>query len=231
MQRGANMDLRDPEGNTAAHWAFAMGFNDLADFILAKGANDRIANNQGFTCRNWRRPEPCDGRSYTVAVGVPLVEPGPGWGAPRKPVPQEGLGPCEKDAQASVTRVSSRSAHSPQNEALQDPLATLRARVSELEESNARLEKANHLVQQEKQIVQTEKDELARHNTELQSKLSALVCIPMKPKNYGVCGTVHVSLTGVKFENTCTPEYLRRDVACLLGRHRGYVCMRACVLT
>ena len=164
-------------------------------------------------------------RSYTVAVGVPLVEPGPGWGAPRKPVPQEGLGPCENDAQASVTRVSSRSAHSPQNEALQDALATLRARVSELEESNARLEKANHLVQQEKQSVQTEKDELARHNTELQSKLSALVCIPMKPKNYGVCGTVHVSLTGVKFENTCTPEYLRRDVACLLGRHRGYVCV------
>jgi hypothetical protein len=120
-------------------------------------------------------------RSHTVAVGVPLVEPGPGWGAPRSPEPHEGLGPCEQDAQTSVTRVSSRSA--PQNAAQQNDLDALRARVSELEESNARLEKANNLVQQEKQSVQTEKDELARHNTELQSKLAALVCIHIKPKN------------------------------------------------
>jgi hypothetical protein len=69
------MDLRDPEGNTAAHWAFAMGFNDLADFILAKGANDRIANNQGFTCRNWRRPEPGDGSTDTLSAHGPNLQP------------------------------------------------------------------------------------------------------------------------------------------------------------
>ena len=45
-----------------------MGFNDLADFLLAKGANDRIANNQGFTCRNWRRPEPGDGSKDTLSA-------------------------------------------------------------------------------------------------------------------------------------------------------------------
>ena len=68
MQRGANVDLRDPDGNTAAHWAFAMGFNDLGDFLLAKGASDRIANAQGFTCRNWRRPEPADGATSSPSA-------------------------------------------------------------------------------------------------------------------------------------------------------------------
>ena len=53
MHRGANMDFRDSDGNTAAHWAFKMGFNDLANLLLANGANDRIVNNQGYTCRNW----------------------------------------------------------------------------------------------------------------------------------------------------------------------------------
>jgi hypothetical protein len=70
-----NMDLRDPEGNTAVHWAFAMGFNDLADFLLAKGANDRIANNQGFTCRNWRRPESGDGSTDTLSAHGPNLQP------------------------------------------------------------------------------------------------------------------------------------------------------------
>jgi len=67
------MDLRDPEGNTAVHWAFAMGFNDLADFLLAKGANDKVANNQGFTCRNWRRPE--YGSTDTLSAHGPNLQP------------------------------------------------------------------------------------------------------------------------------------------------------------
>jgi hypothetical protein len=98
MQRGANMDLRDPDGNTAAHWAFAMGFNDLADFLLAKGANDRIANNQGFTCRNWRRPEPGDGSKDTLSAHGADSGDGVALFSRREEDPdsaQHGLGPCK----------------------------------------------------------------------------------------------------------------------------------------
>ena len=34
-----------------------MGFNDLAEYMISHGANDKLANKQGYTCRNWKQPE------------------------------------------------------------------------------------------------------------------------------------------------------------------------------
>jgi ankyrin repeat protein len=33
MRRGAPLDAVDPDGNTAAHWCFAMGYNDLTESV------------------------------------------------------------------------------------------------------------------------------------------------------------------------------------------------------
>ena len=70
IERRANLDLKDLEGNTAAHWAFAMGFNDLGDFLISKGASDRISNSQGYACRSWRRQDAIDGAVNSTPTHV-----------------------------------------------------------------------------------------------------------------------------------------------------------------
>ena len=37
-------------GNTALHYAFAYKFQELGDYLLAKGADDGIVNAEGLTC-------------------------------------------------------------------------------------------------------------------------------------------------------------------------------------
>ena len=67
IERGAsNLDQQDHDGNTAAHWAYAMGFNELGEYLVFKGANDRLKNSQGYTCRNWERP----GMAVTAVTGA-----------------------------------------------------------------------------------------------------------------------------------------------------------------
>jgi len=94
MQRGADLDIKDHDGNTAAHWAYAMKFNDLAEFLISKGANDRLANAQGYTCRNWKRPE-----SMEATAGSPSVH-----NVMSSPSHQNGVSPTQR---ASAEKSSS----------------------------------------------------------------------------------------------------------------------------
>ena len=48
---GANLDATNDEGNTAAHFAFLYGFNDLGYYMVdVLGCDDGMENGQGLDC-------------------------------------------------------------------------------------------------------------------------------------------------------------------------------------
>ncbi|ACO67070.1 predicted protein, partial [Micromonas commoda] len=49
VKRGAGLNKRNAEGNTALHFALAMGHVELGDFLVAKGADDGVTNNYGMS--------------------------------------------------------------------------------------------------------------------------------------------------------------------------------------
>eukprot|EP01084_Bolivina_argentea_P187142 322424_1 len=50
LRYNANIDHQNHRGNTAAHYAFAYGYKLLGEYILSKGADDRVKNEFGLTC-------------------------------------------------------------------------------------------------------------------------------------------------------------------------------------
>mmetsp|Transcript_33769 Transcript_33769/g.43345 ORF Transcript_33769/g.43345 Transcript_33769/m.43345 type:complete len:1809 (+) Transcript_33769:177-5603(+) len=50
LRRGANMKHQNVNGQTVLHYAFRYGFQDLAQYLLEKGADDSIRNAEGLTC-------------------------------------------------------------------------------------------------------------------------------------------------------------------------------------
>ena len=49
VKRGAGLNRRNAEGNTALHFALAMGHVELGDFLVAKGTDDGVTNNYGMS--------------------------------------------------------------------------------------------------------------------------------------------------------------------------------------
>jgi hypothetical protein len=50
MRRGANLNAQNVNGQTALHFAFGYGYNDLGDYLCGKGADDNIRNTDNLTC-------------------------------------------------------------------------------------------------------------------------------------------------------------------------------------
>lgn len=50
---GANLDEQDEDGNTALHHAVMGGHPEIVHYLLKKGANREIRNNQGKTAEEW----------------------------------------------------------------------------------------------------------------------------------------------------------------------------------
>jgi ankyrin repeat protein len=50
LRRGANINLANNMGQTLLHYGYAYGFEDLADYLKTKGADDRPRNFEGLTC-------------------------------------------------------------------------------------------------------------------------------------------------------------------------------------
>jgi len=50
LRYNGNIDHQNYRGNTAAHYAFAYGYQTLAEYILSKGADDRLKNELGLRC-------------------------------------------------------------------------------------------------------------------------------------------------------------------------------------
>ena len=46
---GADLSASNRRKNTALHYAFAYGFDEVADFLIAKGADDEALNDEGLT--------------------------------------------------------------------------------------------------------------------------------------------------------------------------------------
>lgn len=50
LRRGATMNDQNLRGNTALHYAYAYKFEELAEYMKEKGADDSIVNGEGLTC-------------------------------------------------------------------------------------------------------------------------------------------------------------------------------------
>ena len=50
LRRGANINLPNNNGQTVLHYAYAYGFESLADYLKSKGADDTLHNLDGLTC-------------------------------------------------------------------------------------------------------------------------------------------------------------------------------------
>jgi len=50
LRYNANINQQNYRGNTATHYAFAYGYRTLAEYILSKGADDRLKNELGLAC-------------------------------------------------------------------------------------------------------------------------------------------------------------------------------------
>ena len=60
LRRGADMDTTNLLGQTPLHYCFAYGSQELAEYLLAKGADDSIMNADGLTCYEGLNAESVD---------------------------------------------------------------------------------------------------------------------------------------------------------------------------
>ena len=50
VQGGADVNCSNNKGNTALHFCFAYGYEDLGKFLIIKGADEYACNSEGLTC-------------------------------------------------------------------------------------------------------------------------------------------------------------------------------------
>jgi len=50
LRRGADINNQNLNGNAPLHYAFAYGFEDVAQYLMDKGADDALLNADGLTC-------------------------------------------------------------------------------------------------------------------------------------------------------------------------------------
>merc|ERR1712129_15903 len=50
LRYNADINHQNNRGNTAAHYAFAYGYRLLGEYIMSKGADDRVSNEHGLKC-------------------------------------------------------------------------------------------------------------------------------------------------------------------------------------
>ena len=50
LRRGAEINKQNLGGQTVMHYAFSYGFDELAEYLQSKGADDSLRNADGLTC-------------------------------------------------------------------------------------------------------------------------------------------------------------------------------------
>ncbi|CAM9124000.1 unnamed protein product [Heterosigma akashiwo] len=50
LRRGADPGARNNRGNTALHFCFGSGHSELGEYLIDKGADDSVLNDEGLTC-------------------------------------------------------------------------------------------------------------------------------------------------------------------------------------
>ncbi len=49
IRHNANVDSQNKQGCTGLHYCISYGFNSLGDYLIAKGANDKLLNSLGLS--------------------------------------------------------------------------------------------------------------------------------------------------------------------------------------
>lgn len=57
LRWGANINAQNTQGQTPLHYLFAYKYEELAAYLISKGADDSIQNEHGYTCYDGLRPE------------------------------------------------------------------------------------------------------------------------------------------------------------------------------
>jgi len=50
LRNGSHMNLQNKKGRTPLHHCILYGFQELAQYLVSKGANDALADMDGYTC-------------------------------------------------------------------------------------------------------------------------------------------------------------------------------------
>ncbi len=50
LRRGVQINAANLQGQTALHYAFGYGYEDVGEYLVKRGANDAIRNKDGLTC-------------------------------------------------------------------------------------------------------------------------------------------------------------------------------------
>ena len=50
LRRGAEINTQNLVGQSPLHFCFAYGFEEMAEYLISKGADDRLTNADGLTC-------------------------------------------------------------------------------------------------------------------------------------------------------------------------------------
>ena len=50
LRRGASLNIQNCKGQTPLHFAFGYGYVDLGNYLVSKGADDSIKNNDRLVC-------------------------------------------------------------------------------------------------------------------------------------------------------------------------------------
>merc|ERR550534_3290339 len=56
LRYGADINSQNKQGQTALHYCFAFKYEELAAYLISKGADDTIHNSFGYTCYDGLRP-------------------------------------------------------------------------------------------------------------------------------------------------------------------------------
>jgi len=56
LRWGANINEQNKQGQTALHYLFAYKYENLAAYLISKGADDTLQNEFGYTCYDGLRP-------------------------------------------------------------------------------------------------------------------------------------------------------------------------------
>ena len=57
LRRGADINAQNFKGNSSLHFAFGYRYEDLGNYLLSKGANAELTNEDGHTCYEFQRTD------------------------------------------------------------------------------------------------------------------------------------------------------------------------------
>ena len=70
LKGGINVNCQNGKSNTPLHYCFAYGFSELGDYLISKGADKTLCNDDGLTPQQGLNKEEVDAALKNEAAGV-----------------------------------------------------------------------------------------------------------------------------------------------------------------